>query len=214
MGAVRERNPRLVSLVSIADPVGCVQLLEITLGRILGRGGFCSVSEVTKITLKKREVNGDMSTLHIDDIDDDDHLSTVVQGRSFMAKYCIRSGKDCRYAIKRMQHTTDASTFVNAVVDLAMEARYLAVIRHANIIKMRATEAVHGPYSPHYFIVLDRLYDILTTRLVTWGKTHKFKGMKKLLADRSGKKELACFIERLTVAYDLSSALKYLHNLQ
>jgi hypothetical protein len=105
----------------------------------------------------------------------------------------------------------DAQTFINAVVDLAVESRFLAVVRHPNIIKMRAV-ASGTPYTARFFVVLDKLYDILSTRLQKW-KAARFKGIKKLL-DRGGKKELAFWCERCTVAYDLASALKYLHDLK
>jgi hypothetical protein len=102
----------------------------------------------------------------------------------------------------------DASTFINAIVDLAIEARFLSVIRHGNIIKMRAM-SIGTPYDSKFFVVLDRLYDILSTRLVKW-KKQKPAGLKKLL-DRGGKKESSFFVERITFGYDLSCALKYLH---
>ena len=67
--------------------------------------------------------------------------------------------------------------------------------------------------NPRFFVMLDRLYDILTVRLQKWRKSHQFKGLKKMM-DRSGKKEIAALVERLTVAYDLSCALKYMHDLR
>ena len=73
---------------------------------------------------------------------------------------------------------------------------------------MRAM-SVDTPYDSKFFVVLDRLYDILSTRLVKW-KKQKPVGLKKLL-DRGGKKEMEAFVERVTFGYDLSCALKYLH---
>jgi len=130
-----------------------------------------------------------------------------------MEQHCLRgTKKDCRYALKRLQASVseDAQTFINGVVDLAIEARFLSVVRHPNIIKMRAM-AVTSPYSVEqpFFVVLDRLYDILGTRLAKWKKLQP-KGMGKML-DRKGKKESLLWIERITVAYDLSCALEYLH---
>jgi hypothetical protein len=144
---------------------------------------------------------------------DENAIYSIVQDRSFMAKFCIRDKKDARYAIKRLQESAmkDPQLFTNGVVDLAVEARFLSVIRHPNIIKMRAT-STGTPFTSSYFVILDRLYDTLTTRLAKW-KKNKFTGVKKLL-DRQGKKEMAFWLERVTVAYDLSCALKYLHDLK
>lgn len=126
-----------------------------------------------------------------------------------MEAHCIRQGKDYRYAIKKIQDTKEAQTFINAVVDLAVEARFLSVVRHPNIIKMRAMRA--GTYfTTDFFVMLDRLYDILSTRLTKWKKSSK-GGMMKMV--RGGaKKEQALWVERVTVCYDLGCALKYLHD--
>ena len=129
-----------------------------------------------------------------------------------MAQHCIRKGKDCRYAIKRVQESSrgDAQLFVNAVVDLAIESRFLAVIRHPNIIKMRAMEET-DPFHSGFFVALDRLFDIMPKRLQKW-KLQKGGVMKKLF-DRKGKKATAFWVERLTVAYDIACALSYLHGM-
>jgi hypothetical protein len=186
---------------------------ELTLGRVLGKGGFCAVSEITKIVLKKKD-KADESTS--ERLDDEHAIQNIVQDRSFMETHCLRGkDKDCRYALKVLLPSCkdNAQTYINGVVDLAVEARFLSVIRHPSIIKMRAM-AVTSPYSvtDPFFVVLDRLYDILGTRINKW-KKQKPSGMKKLL-DRSGKKESAFWIERITVAYDLAAALQYLHDLK
>ena len=129
-----------------------------------------------------------------------------------MSNHCIRQGKDYRYAVKQIQESvrSSADTFVNALVDLALEARFLSVVRHPNIIKMRAMN--NGSiYEPTFFVVLDRLYDILSKRLTAWKK--KLGNKMSKLMDRGGKKKLAFWLERLTFAYDLACALKYLHDL-
>jgi hypothetical protein len=181
------------------------------LGRVLGRGGFCVVNEITKINLLKRD-EGSIQEKIIENQDAYQIGSrNVIQGRNFMQAQCLRGkGKDCRYAIKTTQDSryVDDSTFINGIVDLAVEARFLSVLHHPNIIKMRAM-ATCSPYDSSFFVVLDRLYDTLSTRLVKW-KQLKPRGLRKLL-DRNGKKELALWIERCSFAYDLASALRFLH---
>ena len=167
------------------------------------------MSEIKKVTLKDTAARSNRQ----DDDDDDQQIVNIVQDRSFMQAHCIRKGKDARYAIKRLSDDLlkDPHAFVNGIIDLAIEARFLAVIRHPNIIKMRAT-AVGTPYSRDYFVVLDRLYDILTYRLQTW-KKQKPGGLKKLM-DRKNKKLVAFWLERVTVAHDLACALRYLHSIK
>ena len=193
------------------------------LGRTLGRGGFCVVSEVVNITLRKDKDNEESNTAvnqhaHVHDYDGvhdyDDMYQHIIQDRQFMEAHCLRgSTKDCRYAIKKLHDScyNDSSTFINGVVDLAIEARYLSVIRHSNIIKMRAMSS-YSPMDSRFFVVLDKLYDILTPRLIKWKKAKPI-GLKKLM-DVGGKKALSAWVERCTFGYDLACALKYLHNNQ
>ena len=176
---------------------------------MLGRGGFCVVSQIDKIALKDGGAASAKQTQN-----DEDDIAHLVQDRDFMAKFCVRKGKDPRYAIKKLSDDVvlkDPHTYINGIIDLAIEAKYLAVIRHPNIIKMRAM-AVGTPYSRNFFVVLDRLYDILSYRLTLW-KKRKPSGLKKLL-DTKGKKATAFWLERITVAHDLACALKYLHSLK
>jgi hypothetical protein len=185
--------------------------LELKLGRVLGRGGFCVVQEIINIIAAEKQDNKDRKL----PTEESDHaFYNIVQDRKFMQVNCLRGkGKDCRYALKILQPSSykDTTTFVNGVVDLAVEARFLAVIRHPNIIKMRAL-CVGSPYTPEYFVVLDRLYDIMGQRVTKWKKKQP-KGIGKMF-DRKGKKELAFWLERVTVAYDLACALKYMHDSQ
>jgi len=182
---------------------------ELTIGRVLGRGGFCVVSEIKAIRL----ADGEASRRVPADQDDEHQVANAVQDRSFMQHNYLRGGKDTRYAIKilKSEKTSDPHYFINGIVDLAIEAKFLSVIRHPNVVKMRAL-ACGTPFSRDYFVVLDRLYDILTTRLISWRK-RKVTGFGKVL-DRKGKRQTAFWLERITVAYDLSCALKYLHGLQ
>jgi hypothetical protein len=181
---------------------------ELTLGKVLGRGGFCVVQEVNKITLEDGGAGKQVKTSE----DDEHFIHNVVQDRVFMAGHCIRKGKENRYAVKTMQDSCrkDPQTFINAVVDLAVEARFLSVVRHPNIIKMRAMDS-GDRCCPEFFVVLDRLYDIMPVRLQKWKKQKK-GGLGKMMFDRKGVKQQAFWVERLTVCYDIACALKYLHD--
>ena len=181
---------------------------ELTLGRVLGRGGFCVVNEVLKISLACGSAGQKKS-------EDDEHLiHNIVQDREFMAGHFFRGGKDYRYAVKTMQDSSrkDPQIFINAVVDLAVEARFLAVVRHPNIIKMRAMD-MGDHFHPDFFVVLDKLYDIMPVRIQKWKKQKK-GGLSKLMFDRKGTKKQAFWVERLTVAYDIACALNYLHGMK
>ena len=124
----------------------------------------------------------------VDNDDDEHYIQGVVQDRQFMQRHCLRLGKDCRYAIKTMRDVcrTDSDVFTTAMADLAIEAKFLSVVRHPNILKMRAMS--EGDFiDPHSFVILDRLYENLVHRLEVWQKKNK-KNWSKLF-DFQKKKE-------------------------
>lgn len=174
---------------------------ELGLGAVLGRGGFCTVSEVSTIRLLDTSLEQGESTPHI------------LQDRKYMSKNYLRNGKDARYAIKTLSSSLlkDPERFVAGVIDLVLETKFLSILRHQNIIKMRAISN-QSPYSRGYFIVLDRLYDTMTDRISAW-KSQKsvMSGIGKV-RDLRGAKKKELWIDRLMVSYDICMALKYLHD--
>jgi len=176
---------------------------EIKFGHELGRGEFCSVFEVREVVLVEEEITKPS--------DDGSSDSNILQDRWFIAKNHTGEQKGARYAVKTvMNNHNDPSSFVGAVMDLAIEARFLAVLNHPNILKMRAVSA-RNPYEGNYFILLDRLHDTLKERIVVWKeKNTKITGLNRL-RDIKGEKKKSLWTHRLLVALDISSALKYLH---
>lgn len=201
---------------------------ELALGRVLGRGGFCVVNEIQKFKLEsnspldRRTSNGSNGHGHDEGIIDEEEDEfgelrydggVLVQDRRFMSRRCLRQGKHARYAIKTLSDEcmNDPERFVGGVIDLAVESRFLAVIRHPNIIKMRGMSD-GNPYDMGFFVVLDRLYATLTLKIVEWKKSvSKTSGMGKIM-DMKGKKKRKIWVDRLIVVYDLSTALEYLHS--
>lgn len=187
-------------------------MIELSIGNFLGRGGFCTVHEVNKVVL-----------LAVEKVSDDDDSfdqravlpnTNVVQDRFFMASNYRSSTKRStfRYAIKRVHKSSidDAQLFVNGVVDLAVEARFLAVLRHPNIIKMRGTAAV-DPFHPErpFFIILDKLDEILASRIRKWkAKQSSFTNV----FDCKGTGRWSLWVERLKVAFGIAKALEYVHS--
>lgn len=195
---------------------------ELDLGRVLGRGGFCVVNEVRNFKLQAnspldKKAAGDKKSMIDEEEDEFGELrydgGVVVQDRTFMSRKCLRQGKHARYAIKTLSDEclADPERFVGGVIDLAVESRFLSVIRHPNIIKMRGV-STGNPYDIGFFVVLDRLYDTLAHKIIRWKKENgKSKGLGKLM-DMKGKKKRKVWVDRLVVVYDLSTALEYLHS--
>lgn len=96
---------------------------------------------------------------------------------------------------------------------MATESRVLSCMAHPNIVKLRGiARGPDVPFQRDYFILLDRLYDTLETRIYKWkAKEGKLQGGRGLLVDwkQSRRRQLWC--DRVTFARDLSGALAYLH---
>lgn len=172
---------------------------------MLGKGGFCTVSEVMKVKLIDGKTNSIPAVSYR-------NSRAVIQDRNYMSLNYLRNN-DARYAVKTLSPSlfNDPERFVAGVIDLVIETKFLSIIRHPNIVKMRAISS-SSPFSTAYFIVLDRLYDTMTDRLKAWkNKKRKISGSAKV-RDLRGEKKKELWVDRLIVSYDLCMALKYLHD--
>lgn len=185
---------------------------EVSFGSILGKGGFCTVTTLKEIS--RDDTSGDSSKKPAGkdprraSYVDENTFFSVTQDREFISKNFIREGEH-RYAIKKLTpglyDAGDPQHFVCGVIDLAMEVKFLSVLRHPHIIKMRAMADVNS-CSKQFFILLDRLNITLTKQFTIWKKeapTGFGPGAKRK------KEDFLC--ERLMVGHDICSALGHLH---
>mmetsp|Transcript_6985 Transcript_6985/g.13798 ORF Transcript_6985/g.13798 Transcript_6985/m.13798 type:complete len:302 (+) Transcript_6985:344-1249(+) len=99
------------------------------------------------------------------------------------------------------------------MVDLVVETRILFQLQqHPNIIKVRAVSR-GNPLRANYFIVLDRLTETLKDRMIKWKAKLRKSGPKLLrpFRRRDTSADGALWKERLTNAYELTSALEHMH---
>ena len=188
---------------------------EVIEGKILGRGGFSSVAEVTHIQCLRRSKDG-KSCVEQTELEGTEEFDTRnKESRAFMAQHCRRAKSgQARYAIKRLLPSivNDKQLLYAGVGDLVVETRFLYHLEHPNIVKLRGI-AAGNPFSKDFFIVLDRLYNTLLVRMHQWAER---KRKSRLVFNRlmCGKVRTSCrqlLEEQLTAAYDLSGALEYLH---
>jgi serine/threonine protein kinase len=135
----------------------------------------------------------------------------VSTARETMARRCIRRG-EARYAVKAlMKEDLTETEYARGRIDLAIEVKYLQALNHPNIVKMRGLFDTDDLVHPHYFFLMDRLYGTLGDRIKEWqidDKKHRGGIFNK--SDKKLMKSL--LIKRLTVAYDIVSAVKYMHS--
>lgn len=204
---------------------------EIMRGPLLGCGGFGNVFEISQFDISLPE-NDDHRSFSVaserTDISlcNQELVKSALKERNFIAEHCVRHRNDdsstvphqydeARYAIKTLRsdvllpdHQTD---LCQALADLNVETRILSSIEHPNIIKLRAI--AKGPrFHQEYFIVLDRLYDTLETRMHKWRhEKNLYKSWYGKIRDPKRTNKFKLWHDRLLAAYDLSSALSYLH---
>ena len=145
-------------------------------------------------------------------IDQHDHHYNMSPNaaRAFMAEHSLRDG-DARYAIKRLKPGLGDKDRVHGVKDLAIEAKFLAVVSHPNIIKMRGTAATDS-LRYDFFIIMDRLYETLDERIEDWAEQEKqFVGCCGGLWGANIEELASLRLERIVALYDVSKALAYLH---
>ena len=199
---------REIKRFKIADKCNCI--IHDSESAATGPGNLdvrvleCSPSTIDGVTW-----DDDCLDDSADDKDDNTRNEGRNEDRGFMKHHCFRDGS-ARYAIKQLKPIAAPEAQADAIIDLAMEAKFLAVLSHPNIIKMRATGGT--PCHLKYFIVLDRLYDTLEERIDFWAtEKKKLMGFLGLLGKRkSDLQQLFC--DRLLAALDIARAMKYLHS--
>ena len=201
---------------------------QIKVGKILGVGGFCDVHEVCGMSitpqtnghnvrstlnettdLEQQTVENDLDFEEEEDecFDVHDDFVEMNDVKKYMAKNCIRQ-TDARYALKRLRRDVEQKQLDYALLDLAVEAKFLASIIHPNIVKMRGTSL--KSLQKDSFLVLDRLYDTLETRIDIWSeKLRDSKGCCGMGGNQLELKKL--MLQRITVSYDLASVFLFLH---
>jgi hypothetical protein len=203
----RMDNSKVANNLSIME-IPELDINELKLGRRLGKGSFSDVDEIQAILLQMNTAISLPKLSRNDSVALDDR-----ECRQFIAAHCIRASGDSRYAMKTLRRDVvdDKERLVFGMCGLATEVQFLSGLTHPHIIKLRAKSSA-SVFSPDCFLVLDRLYDTLTTRLLEWQSRKKsltrFLGR---LMDPKGLKLLDFYEDRILRAYDLSAALEYCH---
>jgi serine/threonine protein kinase len=171
---------------------------EVTLGNVIGQGGFSLVFEVTRIK--------------VDEVFD---LSDVqAQERRAVADEAILNGHP-RFAIKMLRDDLHDEEYSKGMIDLAVESRLLKKISHPNIVAMKAT-ANSDPLESRFFVILEILDATLDDKINYWRKE-----INKTLSIWCGPFGYCCsnkpvlhqiWVDRITVSASIANAMAYLHN--
>jgi serine/threonine protein kinase len=177
-------------------------------GRRLGVGGFGVVLEI-------KSFDNDMVKIGQDECDDtiimedEDFITEEMDAKIFISKHAVRNGA-ARYAIKKLRDDLSEEKRENGVLDLAIESKVLSTLMHPNIVKLRGV-ASNDPLSPGFFLVMDRLFGTLEERIEKEWRP-KYTTPRRLFCGGVQQSQSLDFMtERMFIAYDIASALRYLH---
>lgn len=221
------------------DRIPVFETQELSLGHVVGRGGFCVVRELNGLLLDRASVVHGASS--VGGGDKDDCISELdgsaggyeedILSREDLAKRVTRSNKARRkrqssssssrvkigrYVVKQLSDEIKVAKDVNllkGITDLWIESKFLASLNHPNILKLRGMS-----FSPSVskddgmFIIIDCLKETFSTKLKTWmHKDRRTKGVTGFFT--GGKKKVNRLLEdRLQAAYDVADAMSYLHS--
>lgn len=134
-----------------------------------------------------------------------------------MSTRCFRGG-DARYALKHLLlEDANEKESDNARIDLAIEVKYLQVLSHPHIIKLRGIFQTDDPFHFAYFFIMDRLYGTLEDKIKEWTDCQRSvwkKTFSSCYGDQMADEyipEKDLMTQRLLVAHDIASAFDYLH---
>ena len=199
-----EGVPRAPCLQLQSRPVAPLQRKEIQAGKLLGRGCFSEVYEVSGLKLDVGKKNPASRLCSEEEL-------ALRQG----FRESLQQGQDGerlipKYAIKHLSRKLlrKPKEFYQAALDLSREAAFMTSLDHPHILKARATTlggtavfAETGRFDS-FFIVSDHLSDTLTQRIRQWQDLALYQEMESL----------AKLIMKTQYASQLASALDYLHD--
>ena len=184
--------------------------------------------EVTKPSFGESYQPHHIGIIEEDDDDEETPLDEAYYESQFQDKRFIAENattvdtKKARYVVKYISPDIvhhDFSKFVQAATDMAMETHFLSILDHPHILKMRGV-GMGDFFCPTYFLLLDRLYDTLDERIISWEESMKkcdannFFNRLFSSSHRKEKNKHQILHEQLTVARNLADAIHYLHDLK
>ena len=98
-----------------------------------------------------------------------------------------------RYVVKQINtefQYTDKVTYLKAIVDIELEARFMASLRHPNIMRVRGLANPSVGACGRSFLILDRLDETLSKKMADWMRRHRqCRGITGAVAGSKKKKE-------------------------
>ncbi|GKY97044.1 hypothetical protein MPSEU_000663000 [Mayamaea pseudoterrestris] len=237
MGLIRKPDQRFTGESDQARLMAPFCKEEIVFGHKIGTGGFSAVYEIEAFRIDKniRGQGGESNQYDLEEAARE-YLQKHVRRKPPQQYESSRIGATkqqrhrkqvpqtslASYAVKHLKNSlaSDPDKYQKAAVDLALEGQLLLVLDHPHIISLRGwardgTKAFAGGSPSDYFLILDRLPEILDERIFIWRESLlKYKCRQKVpwLRNKFSVKIKQLFIDRIHVAHDVASAIEYMHD--
>lgn len=199
---------------------------EMVLGKLLGTGAFCDVQDLYDVQLSSLEQLDQRKALINEELEQ--------RKREHIHKTCHDRFGNSRYVVKHLRPnlTEDRGIkiFTHAAVDCLREFDILSRLSHPNIVRLWGSAILSGRnmtngYNTDYkkivrennpeafFIVLEKLQETLSQRILRWTLTKKPIPTKFNKKNSDSAMPLPPFYaEKLRYARDIASALAHLHS--
>lgn len=210
------------STTTHTGPLPALAFQEIILGDIIGRGGFSFVHEIKFVKLQEvydtgtEEAASRAAFAAPFDVSSSSSSSSSQQAGVMDNTNTIHKPPGQLYVLKTLRPDLPEDEHNKGIIDLAVESQFLAALSHPHILSLRG-HANSDPLESRYFVILDRLVSTLDNKLKLWRKDvlrNKGYWCGSCLGYMCGRNHVLhrIWMERFSVARDLSSALQYLHS--
>jgi len=204
--SAKKVSPKKHSTLDLQDSQLTLLLLmsmsmeDVEIGVMLGSGCFSNVRELRMSTERSHSV-----------------ASTITNSIDAALDQCATPSKERSYygsyAVKKLREDLSGSSKKSGAIDLAVEAQFLTILSHPNIVSLQGMGT--DPGSKDFFIIIDRLDRTLSEEIKSW-KTRASLVKEGRLHRGASKKDLKNILQsnlddRISYAHQLASALKYLH---
>ena len=187
---------------------------DITTGHIIGSGCYNDIVELLLVVNERdhgSKKNKKKSTTR--------NTKNNPRGSMVLASCCqndtqpvnfIKPSSSSKYVVKRLRGDLSSSTRTDGALALASEAKLLQELHHPHIISMHSLGNNMG--EKDFLIVIERLDIDLARQIQLWKGEEAKLSLSKSRSKAAKRKMLkSSLYERIDIAYQVVSALFYLH---
>ena len=201
---------------------------EIVLGNLLGTSAFCDVHDLYDVQLSSLKQLDQRKALLNEELEQRkrEHIHRTRHDRFGNSRYVVK------HLRPNLTEDRGIKIFTHAAVDCLREFDILSRLSHPNIVRLWGSAILSernrtrtNDYNTDYkkvvmennpdafFIVLEKLQETLSQRILRWNLTKKRIPTKfnKKISD-SVIPLLPCYAEKLRYARDIASALAHIHS--